>query len=63
MAATETLQVCFECEHELEHCHGTAIVHVSRSFECTESPDCPLPAELHIFVFGCEEDSCCGVLG
>jgi hypothetical protein len=53
-----TVDVCVECEQDLEHCHGTAIVHFDGSADCTEDPGCHLAADHHIFVISCVEVEC-----
>jgi hypothetical protein len=49
---------CADCVQDLEHCHGTAFVHCDGSADCSDDPDCRLPAELHVFVASCAEVSC-----
>ncbi len=49
------IQVCAECQQDLEHCHGTAILHVDGAADCADDPDCRLAAELHLFVLSCAE--------
>jgi hypothetical protein len=52
---------CTECEQDLEHCHGTAIVHFDGTGDCTEDPGCRLVAEEHLFTISCTEVECdCG---
>jgi hypothetical protein len=54
------IDVCAECKQDLEHCHGTAIVHLDGAADCSDDPDCRLTAELHLFVISCAEmDGCC----
>jgi hypothetical protein len=54
-------ETCVECEQDLEHCHGTAIVHFDRSGDCAEDPSCRLAVEQHLFVVSCAEVECrCG---
>jgi hypothetical protein len=55
VALTET---CAECEQDLAHCHGTAIVHFDGSADCTDDPDCRLAAEQHLFEVSCAEAEC-----
>jgi len=58
------IDVCAECEQDLEHCHGTAIVHPDGAADCSDGPDCRLTAELHLFVISCAEmDGCCEAAG
>ena len=55
------IEVCAECEQDLEHCHGTAIMHFDGSPDCAEDPGCHLAAEQHLFVISCGEVECsCG---
>ena len=42
-----------ECQDDLEHCHGTAILHPDGVADCSDDPDCRLTAELHLFVVAC----------
>jgi hypothetical protein len=56
-----SIEVCTECEQDLEHCHGTAIVHFDGMADCAEDPDCRMAAEQHLFVVSCGEVQCpCG---
>jgi hypothetical protein len=48
--------VCRECREDLEHCHGTVIVHALSAVECTE--DCAAPEAEHPFVMDCEAIGC-----
>jgi len=50
----EEISICTECEADLEHCHGTAIVHFDGSHDCSEDPECRLEIESHSF--SCWED-------
>ena len=38
-----TVDVCIECEQDLEHCHGTAIVHFDGSADCGTQAPLPVP--------------------
>jgi hypothetical protein len=50
MAVTlNSITICRECDDDLEHCHGTAIMHADFSYDCSEDPDCRVPVELHLF--------------
>jgi hypothetical protein len=51
---TTGIEVCIECEEDLEHCHGTAIIQLDGSHECSEDPDCHLAIELHLWLAGVE---------
>jgi hypothetical protein len=58
------IEACVECRQDLEHCHGTAILHVDGAADCSDDPDCRLAAELHLFVMSCAEVDCgCGAAG
>ena len=58
------IEACAECQQDLEHCHGTAILHVDGAADCSDDPDCRLTAELHRFVISCAElDRCCDADG
>jgi len=50
--------LCADCRHDLEHCHGTAIVHVDGLADCSDDPGCRLPAALHLFVISCADVGC-----
>lgn len=50
--------LCPDCRQDLEHCHGTAIVHADASADCSDGPDCALPAALHLFAISCAEVDC-----
>ena len=44
---------CPDCGLDLDHCHGTLVVHGDRTLECT-NPACELPDLLrHTFVIDC----------
>jgi hypothetical protein len=56
-----TIEACAECRRDLEHCHGTAIVHCDGAGDCTEDPGCRLGIEQHLFSISCSEVDCpCG---
>ena len=46
------------CEQDLEHCHGTAILHPDGIADCSDDPDCRLTADLHLFMVACHEADC-----
>jgi hypothetical protein len=52
------IKACAGCEQDLEHCHGTAILHPDGLADCSDDPDCRLTAELHLFVLACHEADC-----
>ena len=55
------IEVCTDCEQDLEHCHGTAIVHGDGAGDCTEDPGCCLGVEQHLFSVSCSAVECdCG---
>lgn len=52
---------CPDCGLDLDHCHGTLVIHLDRTRECTD-PACELPDLLmHSFVIDCRAVSggCC----
>jgi hypothetical protein len=54
---------CPDCGSDLDHCHGTLVVHADRTSECTD-PACDLPDLLmHAFVVDCRAvlGGCCVV--
>ena len=59
--STVTSEVCPECVGDLEHCHGTTIVHVDGSWVCTDAATCRLGVDAHGFVAECDDPSCCPV--
>jgi hypothetical protein len=55
------IEACAECDQDLEHCHGTAIVHCDGSADCAEDTGCHLIVEQHLFAISCAEVDCdCG---
>ena len=53
---------CPDCGLELDHCHGTLVVHRDRSMDCTD-PGCVLPELLrHDLIIDCMAviGGCCG---
>ena len=48
---------CRLCEAGLEHCHGTAVRHALRRWECTEA-DCPDPEATHTLTVDCDLLGC-----
>ena len=50
--------VCYDCEQDLEHCHGTAFQHCDGAADCSDDPDCRLPADLHQYTVSCAEAGC-----
>jgi hypothetical protein len=52
---------CSDCGLEVDHCHGTLVVHDDRTVDCTEAA-CELPDLLrHAFIVDCLEvlGDCC----
>jgi hypothetical protein len=44
---------CLDCAQDVDHCHGTLVVHRDRTVECT-NPDCELGDLMrHVFVLDC----------
>jgi hypothetical protein len=52
------IEACGGCEQDLEHCHGTAILHLDGAADCSDDPDCRQAADLHLFVIPCAEVDC-----
>jgi hypothetical protein len=48
--AQQTFAACLECDEDLEHCHGVAIIVSEGIYECSDDPDCQLGIELHFFM-------------
>lgn len=57
---TTSLEICRDCQDELEHCHGVVIRHLDGSCECADDLDCAVVVEAHLFAVDCTEPSCCG---
>ena len=47
---------CRECREDLEHCHGTVILHSLSAAECTE--DCGTPETVHAHRIDCDAVGC-----
>jgi hypothetical protein len=46
---------CVRCGSDLDHCHGTLVVHLDGSVDCTE-PDCvDVDSVRHTLVVGCDD--------
>ena len=45
-----SVDLCLECDQDLEHCHGTALIGLDEVHHCSDDPDCRLPASLHVFI-------------
>lgn len=54
------MATCRLCAEGLLHCHGTAVLHVSEFWECSEA-GCVLEFELHEITVSCREvdPRCC----
>jgi hypothetical protein len=52
------IEACAECGQDLEHCHGTAIMHLDGTADCTDDPGCRLAGDQHLFVISCSEAGC-----
>lgn len=48
--------ICRECREDLDHCHGTVILHALSAVECTD--DCATPEAEHAFRIDCEAIEC-----
>jgi hypothetical protein len=48
--------VCRDCRDELDHCHGTVVLHAGTAAECTES--CDYPEDPHPFRIDCAAVGC-----
>lgn len=46
---------CPECAAESDHCHGTLIVHVDRTYECTDPGCTSLSLTRHRLTVECSE--------
>ena len=57
MTVLAEIDVCIE--DELLWCAGIAIVHVDASYECTDDPNCDVPAIAHEHLCACEDENCC----
>jgi hypothetical protein len=44
------IEICSDCDQDLEHCHGTAIIREDGLHECSEDPECRLAIELHLWI-------------
>jgi hypothetical protein len=40
---------CTQCDDNLEHCHGVAII-VDEIVVCSDDPDCTVASESHYFL-------------
>jgi len=46
---------CSQCNHDLDHCHGTLVIHAGTQVDCTD-PDCvDLEIVRHPLVLECTE--------
>ena len=49
---------CHECDHGLECCHGTSILHADGASECLGDDPCGLAHGLHRWAVDCDEVGC-----
>ncbi len=49
---------CHECDHGLECCHGTSILHADGTAECLGDGACTLAHGLHRWATTCDEAGC-----
>lgn len=54
-------ELCADCANELDHCHGTLIIHREGIIECTEDGCVVLDTVRHDLIIDCE--SVTGVCG
>lgn len=47
-------EMCAECKAELDHCHGTLIVHLESGLECTDDGCVVLDPARHDLIVGCD---------
>lgn len=50
-----TLATCPACASELDHCHGTLVLHISGDVECTDRDCAELVRSRHGVVVVCTE--------
>lgn len=52
---------CFDCDGDVDHCHGTLVVHPAGGAECTEDGCADRDRHRHTLVTDCGLDGCrCG---
>ncbi len=49
---------CSAGADELDHCHGTAVLHPCGQSECLDDAGCRLIPEVHAFIVLCGEIGC-----
>jgi hypothetical protein len=47
--------ICLDCERELDHCHGTLVVHLDGVVECTDAHCLEMHVALHELVLQCDQ--------
>jgi hypothetical protein len=47
---TSPIVHCSQCDDDLRHCHGTAIVFDDYSHVCSDDPDCTASVDEHWFM-------------
>jgi hypothetical protein len=50
-----TMITCAECDDQLQHCHGTAIMLEGATHVCSDDPECTLDLAEHWFISLLEE--------
>ncbi|HEX3788474.1 MAG TPA: hypothetical protein VHW44_11480 [Pseudonocardiaceae bacterium] len=45
---------CPECVRELDHCHGTLLIHLDDQVECTDGDCTDLDQVRHVLVVSCD---------
>lgn len=58
MTTANAATTCPGCTSELDHCHGTLVLHGSGAVECTEPSCAELVLVRHVLVVECHEMSC-----
>lgn len=56
-SAALLLSSCPDCADELDHCHGTVVVHVALEVECGE-PGCAGDPARHVWQVPCADTGC-----
>ncbi|MEU5840894.1 hypothetical protein [Rhodococcus sp. NPDC047139] len=46
---------CSQCNHELDHCHGTLVLHTEASADCTDPGCVDFAIVRHTLVLECAE--------
>ena len=53
MAATKPQDPCRACSSEVDHCHGTVVIHADGSVDCTEVRCVDVSETRHSYVLAC----------